>query len=403
MENEENLDNYGLPYEDRGVNVENPEPVFIETSELEQAVERVIHEINGQRESIQSVTTLSDSDLYSNMTASNAVNEAIRTLNNMVNTTVSDQIEALVIGNTIDPVSAENISDIVDTVFESIAVDTPVSNTEEDTSEEDVVSVEIPEVEEVQETPEIPSIPSNINILGVRDTTSRFSSAEWFQQIQRERVILAGVGGIGSYVAFLLARMRIQHLTVYDDDIVDAVNMSGQFFGMNDIGKSKVSSLGSALTNYSNFYSYAGLKKKYVAEGCAVENVMICGFDNMIARKIYFESWLRHVNSLNDDQKNDCLFIDGRLAAEEYQVYCIKGSDTYSIDKYRTECLFTDAEADATLCSYKQTSFMANQIASTIVNLFVNFVANKCEPIIDRYLPYYTEFNAETMFYKTIL
>lgn len=64
--------------------------------------------------------------------------------------------------------------------------------------------------------------------------------------------------------------------------------------------------------------------------------------------------------------------------------------------------LFSDFEADPTVCSYKQTTFMANMIGSVIVNLFVNFIANKCNPLIDRDLPFYTEYNAETMYFKTI-
>ena len=46
---------------------------------------------------------------------------------------------------------------------------------------------------------------------------------------------------------------------------------------------------------------------------------------------------------------------------------------------------------------------MSNMIASIVVNLFVNFVANKCEPIIDRALPFYTTYSAETMYLKTEL
>ena len=44
---------------------------------------------------------------------------------------------------------------------------------------------------------------------------------------------------------------------------------------------------------------------------------------------------------------------------------------------------------------------MANMIASVMVNLFVNFVANQCKPLIERDLPFYTTYSAETMYYKT--
>ena len=43
---------------------------------------------------------------------------------------------------------------------------------------------------------------------------------------------------------------------------------------------------------------------------------------------------------------------------------------------------------------------MANMIASVIVNLFVNFVANECSPIIDRDVPFMTSYAADTMYFK---
>lgn len=69
--------------------------------------------------------------------------------------------------------------------------------------------------------------------------------------------------------------------------------------------------------------------------------------------------------------------------------------------KYENEWLFDDTEAEETLCSYKQTSFCANMIASVMVNLFVNFIANQCEPLIERELPFYTSYDAERMHFKT--
>ena len=107
------------------------------------------------------------------------------------------------------------------------------------------------------------------------------------------------------------------------------------------------------------------------------------------------------LRSKSEAERANCLYIDGRLAAEEFQVLCIKGDDEFNINRYKKEFLFSDIEADATVCSYKQTTFMANMIASVMVNLFVNFVANQCEPLIDRDLPFYTTYSAETMYYKT--
>ena len=243
-------------------------------------------------------------------------------------------------------------------------------------------------------------IPTNSATLLVDEATSRFSSAIWYENIQKKTIILAGVGGIGSYVGFLLARMKPASMFIYDNDIVEAVNMSGQLYGQSDLGKPKVSALAEMIRNYAGYSSIFAISERFTDESEA-SDIMICGFDNMAARKLFFNKWLSHVQSKPKEERKNCLFIDGRLAAEEFQVLCIKGDDEYNINRYNNEFLFSDAEADETICSYKQTTFCANMIASYMVNLFVNFCANQCNPLIDRDLPFLTTYNAETMYLKT--
>ena len=243
-------------------------------------------------------------------------------------------------------------------------------------------------------------IPTNSATLLVDEATSRFSSAIWYENIQKKTIILAGVGGIGSYVGFLLARMKPASMFIYDNDIVEAVNMSGQLYGQSDLGRPKVSALTEMIRNYAGYSSVFAISERFTTESEA-SDIMICGFDNMAARRLFFNKWVNHVQSKPEKERKNCLFIDGRLAAEEFQVLCIKGDDEYNINRYNNEFLFSDTEADATVCSYKQTTFCANMIASYMVNLFVNFCANQCEPLIDRDLPFLTTYNAETMYLKT--
>ena len=243
-------------------------------------------------------------------------------------------------------------------------------------------------------------IPTNSATLLVDEATSRFSSAIWYENIQKKTVILAGVGGIGSHLGFLLARMKPASMFIYDDDIVESVNMSGQLYSQSDLGRLKVSALAEMIRNYAGYSSVFAISERFTNESEA-SDIMICGFDNMAARKLFFNKWLSYVQSKPEEERKNCLFIDGRLAAEEFQVLCIKGDDEYNINRYSNEYLFSDAEADETICSYKQTTFCANMIASYMVNLFVNFCANQCEPLIDRDLPFLTTYNAETMYLKT--
>lgn len=243
-------------------------------------------------------------------------------------------------------------------------------------------------------------IPANSETLLVDEATSRFSSAIWYEKIQEKTIVLAGVGGIGSYVGFLLARMKPASMFIYDDDIVEAVNMSGQLYGQDDIGVDKVTALANMVRNYANYNSVFAIAERFTSE-CEPTDIMICGFDNMKARRVFFTKWTKYVYSKPKEERKNCLFIDGRLAAEEFQILCIKGDDEYNINRYNNEFLFSDVEADETICSYKQTTFCANMIASYMVNLFVNFCANQCNPIIDRDLPFLTTYNAETIYFKT--
>lgn len=270
---------------------------------------------------------------------------------------------------------------------------------EVETPREESVIREDPVVEE--EAHVEGEIPVNSSSVLVSEETSRFSSAIWFNDIQNQDITLAGVGGIGSYVAFLLARMHPHAIYIYDDDVVEAGNMSGQLYSCRDIGLSKVTAIADTMASYANYYDVITYADRFTVESGATP-IMICGFDNMVARKAFFRKWKVFVAELPEEQQGKCLFIDGRLAAEQFQVLCIKGDDHFNMDKYEREFLFSDGDAEETICSYKQTSFMANMIASVMVNLFVNFCANHCSPLIPRDLPFFTEYTAETMYFKVI-
>lgn len=244
-------------------------------------------------------------------------------------------------------------------------------------------------------------IPENSQTITVDETTSRFSGAIWYEEIQKQTVTLAGIGGIGSYVGFLLGRLKPLRLIIYDSDRVETVNMSGQLYGRSDVGSYKSIALTNMIGDYADYSNIVALNQRF-DDNSEATDIMICGFDNMEARRTFYEKWKQRVLSYPADSgiRKKCLFIDGRLAAEEFQVLSIQGDDERAMMEYENKWLFSDAEAEETICSYKQTTFMANMIASVMVNVFVNFVANFCGPIIDRDVPFFISYDASTMFTK---
>ena len=273
----------------------------------------------------------------------------------------------------------------------------------------DVLHLSVSEGEEPQEksvtitdnnTPDDAKIPLNSPTLLIDESTTRFSGAEWFNQIQKARIIIAGIGGIGSNVAFQLARMIPANLTLYDDDNVEMVNMAGQLFSNNNIGESKVDAIANMIYSYTSMKQVLAIKDKFTLDK-EPGDIMICGFDNMRARKTFFNSWCNHISNKSIEERSKCLYLDGRLSMDTLQILCIKGDDQYNIDRYEREFLFADYEADATVCSRKQTTYLACMISSLMVNLSTNFIANSLHPVIPYDLPFFTEYDAQNMLFKT--
>ena len=243
-------------------------------------------------------------------------------------------------------------------------------------------------------------IPLNSPTLLIDESTSRFSGAEWFNEIQKARIIVAGCGGIGSNLIFQLARMVPANITIYDDDAVEMVNMAGQLYSYSDMGKAKVDAIADMITSYSSMRQVNAIKEKFTSLTEAGD-IMMCGFDNMSARKTFFNSWYEHIKNKSKEERTRCLLLDGRLSMDTLQIFCIRGDDTYNINRYQSDFLFSDYLADATVCSMKQTTYLACMIGSLMVNLFTNFVANSLNPVIPYDLPFFTEYDAQNMIFKT--
>lgn len=238
-------------------------------------------------------------------------------------------------------------------------------------------------------------IQENQNAESTQDTTVRFSSAEWFNAIQQSTILIAGVGGIGSWLALLISRMKPHNILLMDADIVETANMSGQLYCTSDIDKLKVDALSETLRNYSAYYNVMAIGSMFTEESEAYD-IMICGFDNMEARKLYFYKWFERVKNKPIKERKKCLFIDGRLNAEKFQVISIVGTDYYGMKKYIQEFLFDDSEVDEAPCSFKQTTYCAAMISSIMCNVLVNFMSNSyARPVI-----LFQEYDAETMSLK---
>ena len=73
------------------------------------------------------------------------------------------------------------------------------------------------------------------------------------KKLKKKKVLVCGVGGVGSFVAEALARSGIGYLTIVDYDVIDSSNLNRQLMtNKNNIGKNKVEALKERLESISN-------------------------------------------------------------------------------------------------------------------------------------------------------
>lgn len=209
----------------------------------------------------------------------------------------------------------------------------------------------------------------------------RFKDAPWFPQ-RDELVMIGGAGGIGSWLAFFLARAGFKP-TIYDFDIIEEHNLGGQLFRHSDIGVPKVMAVQSILQAFCG--DTINTVSQAVTHETPTHHFMFSAFDNMAARKTLFEVWKRSIPNCSVTP----LFIDGRLEAEQLQIFCVTPGN---MDEYERDHLFSDSEVEDTPCTMKQTSHAAAMIATHMMAFFTNHITNIYEREIIREVPFYYEY-----------
>ena len=225
----------------------------------------------------------------------------------------------------------------------------------------------------------------------------RFSGATWFKKALDVTVEVCGVGGIGSYVSMYLSRIGTP-ITVRDFDTVERVNMAGQLFPISCVGMTKVRAIEKVCKGFAPESSITLMGERVTESTILQSNIVFSCFDNMTARKVLFDLWLKKCEEVSTSN-NPGLFIDGRLAAESYQIYIIPFTDKDRIKTYQEKYLFSDEEMDKTLCSYKQTTHMAAMITSRMVMYFTNYLHNLVDDV-PRVIPFIDELDNQDSYFN---
>jgi len=126
-------------------------------------------------------------------------------------------------------------------------------------------------------------------------------------------ITVVGCGGSASYLLPLLLRaVKINRLTLYDEDILEERNLERQLFGPGMVGKNKAEALADTL-NWQGWVKKLVIKKEWFTSGTGLpsdEDVVFSCADNHVARKAVLETVDRLANSdLEEDVPNNTYAI----------------------------------------------------------------------------------------------
>ena len=98
--------------------------------------------------------------------------------------------------------------------------------------------------------------------------SSRFPR-EKAKKLEESTVGIAGLGGLGSHIAVMLARSFVGHLILADYDRVDLTNLNRQAYGISHLGKKKTEAIREILEEINPYLEIRTVDTKVTAENAA--------------------------------------------------------------------------------------------------------------------------------------
>lgn len=199
------------------------------------------------------------------------------------------------------------------------------------------------------------------------------------ERLHNTPIKIIGTGSVGSFTCLSLIKMGAHNVEVWDDDEIDEVNISNQFFRIKDVGEYKVDALQSLISNFEDVPLITHSQKCTGKEN--LNGIVIVALDSMLPRKRIWDS----IKNKEDVE----LFIDPRMGAKTARVYFVNPKN--GIKEYE-KTLYTDDDSAPERCTEKTIIYNVLGISSLICRGIESHFSKKvikCDEIILDYQTYY--------------
>ncbi len=182
-------------------------------------------------------------------------------------------------------------------------------------------------------------------------------------------VTLIGCGGIGATTALALAKMGVGRLDLWDADYVSSINLATQLHALSEVNNSKVEAVERMIAEFSDDTEVNAIGHHVNGSHGVFGSVIISAVDSIEARKEIWQAVLLGGCSY---------YLDARMAAEEFHLYCVNMADSSWYDDMLAG--EDDANVPELSCTAKATFFCGMVAGGLIGSAVKKIAANQVNP-----------------------
>jgi molybdopterin/thiamine biosynthesis adenylyltransferase len=174
-------------------------------------------------------------------------------------------------------------------------------------------------------------------------------------------------------LAVTLGKMGVGLLEIFDDDVVDEVNLATQLHKLSDVGKPKAQAVANLVNEFSDDCTVFPTSTRIVAEDDLVGSIIISGVDSIGSRQAIW-------NAIKG--KFD-FYIDARMGSLKAEIFIVQRDD----ETWYEELLMGMKEDDipSVACTEKSTFFCSSMISGIIGSLVMKIATGDKLPKVVTY------------------
>lgn len=165
-----------------------------------------------------------------------------------------------------------------------------------------------------------------------------------------------GVGALGSYIAWLLGKLRFRNIVVWDHDTVVLHNIPNQMYLLSHVGMPKVKAL-CDLSAKGAGISPIPIARRFT--GSALNGYVFVAVDSMKDRMAIWRSSVRNHRDVR-------LMIECRMEAAGGHIFTVRPTDDADISAYE-RTLYPDEESSPNECTRQSIAPTVSTIAGLAV------------------------------------